>query len=229
MGLQINIESARFNKMIDSTIPAGKYLRGYWDFSSDDISLGATNKVTGVEGALVGNPTMSNGAINIDKANGLVTDLQMDGEKTFVTVARTSTRCVTLGSRNYDDADEPLNNEGIGVFDRQAFVQMDAGIVARGDIYTDLTQNHFVAGVIENGKATVYWSDVGSLQSNSSTTTKSTDDPNNLRIGGWGVESTALIGSGSVYTAMAFDKALNADEIQRLFSYLSSSMSVIID
>lgn len=229
MGLNIQIKDAVFTKSIGLLLPFSSNLVGYWTFNSTrDEAI--KNNVTGVVGTLVGNPIVSDGKIATDRANGFITDIAISGEKTFITIAKTSSAAVLLSSTDYDRTGTPTS-EGIAVFNSAPIVQLNGASNPKALGVVNLNTIHFIAGALGVSSNSLYVSSGGALQETvGSAHNGSLDDPNKLRIGGWGVVSTALVGSTETYAALVYNKKLSATEVQTVFDYLKREFgSVVID
>lgn len=227
MGLNIEIKNVTFTKKIGSLLPVAENLIGYWAFD-ETLAESIKNKISGVNGTLVGAPTVSAGKINTDKANGFITDITISGEKTFIAIAKTSAAAVMISSINYDGPTS--GNEGVAVFNSKALAQLNgAGSPTSANII-DLTKTHFFAAAFGASSNGLFVSAGGGLVEETATHAGNLADVNPLRIGGWGVTSTSLVGSAEVYAALAYNKKLSAAEVQSVFNYFKTKLSpVVID
>lgn len=227
MGLNIEIKGVTFTKKIASLIPASENLIGYWAFDGT-LTESIKNKISGVSGTLVGTPTVSGGKINVDKANGFITDVVISGEKTFITIAKTTASAILISSLNYD-ASTPTN-EGIALFGGKPLVQLDGTSKPISANSPDLSKIHLIAGALGSGSNSLFVSAGGNLIEETATHTGNLTDTSPLRIGGWGVNSTALVGSAEVYAVLVYNKKLSTTEVQSVFNYFKTKLSpVVID
>ncbi len=217
MGFNIVVPDATFTKNIGSLIPGGDNLIGYWLFGGT-LQESIKNRITGVAGTLIGSPVVSNGKIATDKANGFITDISISGEKTFVVVSKYSSNAVLLGSVNYDAA--TATNEGIAVFGGKPLIQLDSASKPVSSKSPDLTKIHFVAGCLGSSSNSLYASTGGVATEEVASHTGNLNDTALLRIGGWGVTSTTLVGTAETYAAMVFNKKLSSTEVSDLLAYL---------
>ncbi|HDJ7835209.1 TPA: hypothetical protein PRO12_003026 [Acinetobacter baumannii] len=224
MGLSIEIKNVTFTKKIRLLVPVSENLIGYWIFN-DSLDDGIKNKVSGVSGTLVGAPTVSAGKINADKANGFITDITISGEKTFITIAKSSANAVLLGSTNYDNTSSIY--DGLMVYQQKATVQMDSNIRLQKPAVIDISKIHFMAASMGVSGVGLFVSNaVGGLEELTSPAWGLTDN-NPLRIGGWGVDSKTLVGSTEVYAALVYNKKLSTAEVQSVFDYFKAKLNFI--
>lgn len=225
MGFNIQIPNTTFTKYIGSTVPSGENLIGYWLFDGTQADS-IKNRVTGISGALIGNPTVSGDKINTDKANGFITDITISGEKTFIAVAKTTTAAILVSSTNYD-AGATATSEGIAVFNSRPMIQLDGASKPQSANLMDLTKIHFIAGSVGSNSNNLFVSAGGALVEETATHTGNLTDSTPLRIGGWGVNSTSLVGSAEVYAVLVFDKKLSSAEVQAVFNFLKHQLKNI--
>ncbi|ADX03025.1 hypothetical protein [Acinetobacter baumannii] len=223
MGLNIQLPDVVFTKHIGNLIPSGENLEGYWLFNGT-LEESIINRVTGVQGTVVGTPQVSNSKITTDKANGFITDIIISGEKTFVVVAKFTTQAILLSSINYDASS--LTNEGIAVYGGKPLVQLDSASRPSSAYLPDLTKVHFVSGSLGLASNSLFVSSDGVLTEEIASHTGSLNDSAALRIGAWGVNSTSIVGSTDTYAALIFNKKLSSTETQELYEYLSSILPV---
>lgn len=227
MGLNIEIKNVTFTKKIGSLFPVAENLIGYWSFEGT-LAESIKNKISGVSGTLVGAPTVSAGKINTDKANGFITDIAISGEKTFIAIAKTTAAAALISSINYDGS--PSGNEGIALFYGKPLIQLDGASKPLSANLPDLSKIHFIAGAIGSSSNSLFVSAGGSLVEETATHAGNLADVNPLRIGGWGVNSTSLVGSVEVYAALVYNKKLSTAEVQSVFNYFKTELSpVVID
>jgi hypothetical protein len=227
MGLNIEIKNVTFTKKIGSLIPVYENLIGYWSFDGT-LTEGIKNKISGVSGTLVGAPTVSGGKINTDKANGFITDITISGEKTFIVVAKSTANAILLGGRNYDDS--YIAVEGVAMFAGKPMVLIDGSSKPQSANLPDLSKIHFIAGATGLTSNSLYVSKGGVLSEETATHSGSLVDTSFLRIGGWGVNSTILVGSTETYAALVYKKKLSTAEVQAVFNYFKTKLShVVID
>lgn len=226
MGLNIEIKNVTFTKKIGSLIPVSENLIGYWVFDGT-LAESIKNKISGVSGTLVGAPTVSAGKINADKANGFITDITISGEKTFITIAKTTAAAMLISSINYDSL---VPSDGISVFNGRPLVQLDSASKPLSANSPDLSKIHLIAGAFGASSNNLFVSSGGSLVEETATHAGNLADVNPLRIGGWGVNSTSLVGSAEVYATLAYNKKLSTAEVQAVFNYFKTKLSpVVID
>jgi len=229
MGLNIEIKNVTFTKKIASLMPVSENLIGYWAFDGT-LAESIKNRISGISGTLVGAPTVSGGKINTDRANGFITDITISGEKTFITVAKTTTSALLVSSRNYDADVTTTTSEGIAVFNSRPMIQLDGASKPQSANLMDLTKIHFIAGSLGSNSNSLFVSAGGVLVEEAATHTGNLTDTAPLRIGGWGVNSTALVGSAEVYAALVYNKKLSASEAQSVFNYFKTRLSpTVID
>lgn len=227
MGLNIEIKNVTFTKKIASLVPVSENLIGYWAFDGV-LADGIKNKISGVSGTLVGAPTVSGGKINTDKANGFITDITISGEKTFIAIAKTTASAVLISSVNYDVPTQ--TNEGISLYNGKPLVQLDSASKPISANSPDLSKIHLIAGALGSGSNNLFVSAGGNLIEETATHTGNLTDTSPLRIGGWGVNSTSLVGSAEVYAALVYNKKLSASEVQSVFNYFKTRLSpTVID
>ncbi len=223
MGLNIQLPDVVFTKHIGNLIPVGESLVGYWLFKGT-LEESIVNRVTGKSGTVVGNPQVSNGKIATSKANGFITDVAISGEKTFIAVSKFTSAAILLGSINYDGS--TTGNEGIAVFGGKPLIQLDGSSKPQSANSPNLDQIHLVAGSIGSTSNSLFVSSNGNLTEETASHTGNLADTSFLRIGAWGVNSTALVGTTETYAALAFNKKLSNTEIIELYEYLLSILPV---
>lgn len=230
MGLNISIQGANFTHFISTLIPAGENLAGHWSFSKG-LTEGIKNKVTGVSGTLIGAPTVANGKIIADKANGFITDVNLGSEKTFIVIVKSTGTSIPLGSIDYDTAAGFNPSDSLMVYNSRPVIHLNGNIDVQAANTINLNTVHFIAGTLATTGNTLYVSSNGVLSKKVGGAHTGLSDPYNLRIGGWGVVSTTIVGTAEVYEALAFNKALSETEIQRVLDYFKNELAgtVIID
>lgn len=227
MGLKIEIKNVTFTKKIATLMPVTENLIGYWSFEGT-ITEGIKNKISGISGMLVGDPTVSGRKISTDKANGFITDITISGEKTFITIAKSTANAILLGGRNYDDS--YMGVEGIAMFAGKPMMLVDGASKPQSANSPDLSKIHFIAGATGSASNSLYVSKDGVLSEETATHSGSLVDTSFLRIGGWGVNSTTLVGSTETYAALVYNKKLSTAEVQAVFNYFKTKLSpVVID
>ncbi|MCT9260442.1 hypothetical protein OHV63_08845 [Acinetobacter baumannii] len=227
MGFNIVVPGSIFTKNIGSLIPGGDSLVGYWTFDGT-LQDSIVNRVTGVAGTIVGTPSVSDGRIVTNKANGFITDLSVSGEKTFVVISKYSANAMLLGSLNYDAA--TTTNEGIAVFGGHPLIQLDSASKPTSSKSPDLTKIHFVAGCFGAASNSLFASSGGVITEEVASHTGNLNDAAFLRVGAWGPNNTSLVGTTETYAAMVFDRKLSSNETTNLFIYLKSIFpNIVID
>ena len=227
MGLNIEIKGVTFTKKIGLLLPVTDNLIGYWTFDST-LAESIKNKISGVSGTLVGAPTVSGGKINTDKANGFITDISISGEKTFIVVAKSTANAILLSGRNYDEA--YMGMEGLAMFTGKPMMLIDGVSRPQSANSPDLSKIHFIAGATGSASNSLYVSKDGVLSEETATHSGFLVDTSFLRIGGWGVNSTTLVGSTETYAALVYNKKLSTTEVQAVFNYFKTKLSpVVID
>lgn len=225
MGFNIQIPDAIFDKNIGNIIPSGDNLVGYWLFSGT-LQESIINRISGISGILVGAPAVSNGKIATDKTKGFITDVAISGEKTFIAIAKFTPASILLSSINYDAL--PETSDGIAVFDSKPMIQLNSASKPQSANKVNTSNIHFVAGTLGASSNSLYVSKNGLLTKEDASHTESLVDNMKLRIGGWGVNSTSLVGSTETYAAMVFNKKLSALEVQDVFYYLKKTLKDIV-
>lgn len=225
MGLNIEIKNVTFTKKIASLMPVSENLIGYWTFDST-LAESIKNKISGVSGTLVGAPTVSGGKINTDKANGFITDISISTEKTFIVVAKSTANAFLLSGRNYDEAYTAV--EGVAMFAGTPMMLVDGSSKPQSANFPDLSKIHFIAGATGLASNSLYVSKDGVLSEETATHSGSLVDTSFLRIGGWGVNNTTLVGSTETYAALVYNKKLSTAEVQAVFNYFKTKLSAVV-
>lgn len=223
MGINIQVTDVTFTKKIGLLVPYSSNLVGCWRFN-DTLNNSIKNLVTGVAGTLVGAPTILNNRLLADKANGFITDVSVSGEKTFISIAKSSASSILLGSINYDAG--VSGNDGIAYYTSKPMVQLDGASKPQSATVVDLNNVHFVAGALGASSNSLYVSKGGILTEGTAMHTGNLSDINLLRIGGWGVNSTSLVGNTETCAALVYNRKLTSAEINEVFNYFKQIFTI---
>ncbi len=227
MGMNIKIPDANFTKSLGAILPFNSNLVGYWNFSAG-LAEGRKNQVTGSTASLIGSPTVVDGALQIDRTKGVLTNLVVNTNKTFITLVRYTGDSIFIGSIDYSGETGVGGQDGMFIQANTPRVQVDratgAGFSAVDAINPALP--YIFAGTIDSAGSDIYAYDGTSTKTVSKASTNSQTDVNPLRIGGWAVDVATFSGSAKIYTTLVYDRKLSASELETVFAYLKSKSNL---
>lgn len=227
MGMNIKIAGANFTKSLGAILPFNSNLVGYWNFSAG-LTEGRKNQVTGSVASLIGSPTVSNGALQIDRTKGLLTDLVVNTNKTFITLVRYTGNSIFMGSMDYSSSTGVGGQDGLFIQVNTPRVQVDrstgAGFTASQAINPALP--YIIAGTIDNAGSDIYAHDGKSTVTVTKASVDSQTDTNPLRIGGWAANVSTFEGNAKIYATLVYNRKLSAAELEIVFAYLKSKFTL---
>lgn len=227
MGMNIKIPDANFTKSLGAILPFNTSLVGYWNFSAG-LTEGRKNQVTGSVASLIGSPSVVDGALLIDRTKGLLTNLVVNTNKTFVTLVRYEGDTLFISSIDYSGETGVGGQDGMFIQANTPRVQVDratgAGFSSVDAINPTLP--YIIAGTIDNAGSNIYAYDGTSTKTVSKASTNSQTDIYPLRIGGWAVDLDRFEGNAKIYTALVYNRKLSASELETVFAYLKSKSNL---
>ncbi|MEG9303339.1 hypothetical protein [Psychrobacter celer] len=226
MGMNIKIPDANFTKSLGAILPFNSNLVGYWNFSAG-LTEGRKNQVTGSVASLIGSPSVVDGALNIDRTKGLLTNLVVNSNKTFITVMRYDGSNILVGSIDYT-VSGTSGQDGIFTDGNTAAVQVNRGSGARTTSANYFTPDkpYIIAGTLDNVGSDVYVYDGTNTVTATKASTDAQTDIYPLRIGGWATSVNTFEGNAKIYTTLVYNRKLSASEINTVFEYLKSKSNL---
>lgn len=244
MGLNIQIKSATFTRYIGSTvvnpvdpvpvdptappIPFATNLKGYWKFDRA-IASAVENQVTGVMGTLIGNPSTSGNKLLANNASGFNTNLSLTGQKTLIVISRPLTPASAPLLATTDYAVGATGSEGLFVISDYVFIRRNsANYSTAAKVSTTLPS--FIAASMSSTQNIAVFKNGSVLKAFTSPATTGLDDVGKFRIGGWDTaNATPTDRATETYLAMIYDRALTFAEIQSVYDYLKTNLTIAFE
>lgn len=221
MGVNIQDKNAVFTNVIGSIIPFAEKLKGYWGFDTDDINIALTNKADGIKATLIGSPTLANGKLLADDKNGILTNITMQSDKTFIVITKVTGSSVVFGSTEYKTGQVGADFDSIGVISTNPFVQKNGTLTPRS-LKTLPASPSFIAGAIGSATNSLFTITNKLVVTETASHTTSNIATAKLRICGTAPLGGGLGGSAEVFCALAYEGKLTPIQIQEVYNYLSN-------